>query len=366
MARYLVLGGGIAGLSAALRLGMAGEDVILVDRMDRGGGATSRSAGVITVQLESEEEIRIAAKSIEILEELLGDGGRESTGLVSRGFLSIEDEEDSEETRELLRRAGVRFEQLSHVEASRRWPSLRFQEGEVITHTWIDMGVEPGTLLEFLRERAVEVGVDVRRYEVLYLGLEKNHVEFVKTSGGELRADVIFLCMGPWNQRILSKAGVRIPVWVIKCPAHRFRVSVDAPAFADEVHQSYWRPGFDRTLVGGGYHAEPCGNPDECLGKPNPEFGKDAERLLRLRVKGEVELVDEWAGPCSIPPDFEPIVGRLEGFENLYIIDGLRGYGLMKGVALAQSLAEEVMGLNPSINLEPYSPSRFAALDLKA
>ncbi len=363
---YLVLGGGIAGVSLALRLGMEGEDVTLVDRMKRGGGATARSAGVVTVQLESEEEVRIAKKTIEILEKIMDNDDGESTGLVNRGFISIEDEEDAWETKEILKKAGVEFEQLDFRDASHKWKDVRFQEGEIITHTWIDMGVEPATLLEFLKRKAVELGVDIRPYEVSRLSLSKRYVDFVETSGGRLKAEVVFLCMGPWNRRILSNIGVSIPVWIIKCPAHRFRINVDVPAFADEVHQSYWRPGFGGTIVGGGYHAEPCSNPDECLDKPNPDFGRDAERLLRLRINGEVELVDEWSGPCSIPPDFEPIVGKLEGFENLYIIDGLRGYGLIKGVALAQSLAEEVMGLRPSIKLEPYSPSRFAALDLKA
>lgn len=362
MPEFAVLGGGVIGVSTALRLATLGRDVVLVERSGEMLNSTAHSAGIMTIQLESPEEVLTVKRSLEILDELLEDLPPWEAGVVERGFVSIEDEEDAEETAQILSEAGVRFEQMGWKEASRMWPSLSFREGEVATHTWEDASVEPRRLLGFLRSKLVEAGADMRKdCPVKSLKVGGSSVEAASTAAGDIRAEVFFLCLGPWNKAFLAKMGFFLPTWVIRCPAYRFRLNPGAkvPAFSDEVFHSYWRPGVGGTLVGGGYHAESAENPDECFGKPPKSFTVDTENLLRLRLRCGFELIEEWTGPCSISPDFQPIIGLVEGFENLYVVDGLRGYGLMRGLAIGFALADTALGRTPEIDLTPYNPNRF-------
>lgn len=362
MAEFIILGGGVIGTSIALRLAMEGKDVVVLERSSGVSSATTHSAGVVTIQLDSVEDAVTVKRSIEILEEIIGGSDPLEAGVVGRGFVAIEDEEDSEETAEILEEAGVEFEQLSSREASGRWPQIRFNDGEVITHTWMDMSVEPKKFLRFLYSKAVENDVELRLNGfVKSLEVENGEVVAAVTGEEKVYGDIFLLCLGPWNKPFLASLGVTLPTWIIRCPAYRFKLSgcKGLPAFSDDINDSYWRLGLEDTLVGGGYHAESAENPEECFGKPPREFTEDTERLLGLRLRCGFSLADEWTGPCSISPDFKPIIDLVEGFRNLYVVDGLRGYGLMKGLALGFSLADKVLGRNPEIDLSPYSLRRF-------
>ena len=362
MPEFAVLGGGVIGLSTALRLATRGREVTVLERAMGLRSATLHSAGIMTLQLESPGDALMVKRSIEILEEFLGDAEPSEAGIVGRGFVSIEDAEDAEETAEILREAGVEFEQFDGTKASKLWPHLSFREGEVATYTRLDASVEPKTFLKFLQSKALEAGAELHsKCLVESLRASGSRVEAVSTSEGEVRAEVFFLCLGPWNKRFLAEMGVLLPTWVIRCPAYRFKLSnhEGVPAFADEIYHSYWRPGVNGTLVGGGYHAESAEDPEECFGRPPKWFTSDTERLLRLRLRCGFKLEEEWTGPCSITPDYEPIIGLVEGFENLYVVDGLRGYGLMRGLAIGFSIADIALGKTPEVDLTPYSPSRF-------
>ena len=362
MGEFIVLGGGVVGVSIALRLAIEGGKVTVLERSSGVSSATTHSAGVVTVQLDSVEDAITVKKSIEILEEIIGDSDPLEAGVVGREFVAIEDEEDSEETAEILEEAGIEFEQLSSVEASEKWPQIRFNDGEVATHTWIDASIEPKKFLRFLYLEAAERGVALRlNNSVKSLEVEDGEVVAAVTNDGEVYGDVFFLCLGPWNKSFLADLGITLPTWIIRCPAYRFRVSgcKGLPAFSDDINDSYWRLGFRDTLVGGGYHAESAESPEECFGRPPREFTEDTERLLGLRLRCGFELIEDWTGPCSISPDFKPIIDLVEGFRNLYVVDGLRGYGLMKGLALGFSLAEKVLGRKPEINLSRYTLKRL-------
>lgn len=63
----VVVGGGIAGLSAALEVSLAGKDVILVEKMGNIGGSTSMSGGLI---LAAESSIQKALNASETSEDL--------------------------------------------------------------------------------------------------------------------------------------------------------------------------------------------------------------------------------------------------------------------------------------------------------
>jgi sarcosine oxidase subunit beta len=65
-----------------------------------------------------------------------------------------------------------------------------------------------------------------------------------------------------------------------------------------------------------------------------------------------------WAGLYDMTPDAHPIIGPLGG--NAYVAAGFSGHGFMQSPAVGRAVAEELLGLEPTFDLEPYRLERFA------
>ncbi|MCS7125488.1 MAG: FAD-binding oxidoreductase [Aigarchaeota archaeon] len=358
MYEFVVIGSGITGLSTSIKLRSYNYNVLLVGVKE---SASIYSAGIMTLQLESLRDILLVKESIKILKEIIEDAELEEAGIVSRGFISIEDSREAVESAELLRKADVKFKQFDVREASEIWSQLNFNEGEVITFTEDDVLVEPNSFINFLIRHAEERGVEIRVDKVERIEFDRG-CRLVLGSSEKISSDIVILCMGAWTKDFLSKIDIMIPTTILRCPAFRFKVEDSIPPFADEVYESYWRPGINKTVVGGGYHAEIVNDSRMFFGEPLKRFRSGAEKLLRLRIKGRVEFVEGWSGPCSVTPDLEPIIDSLPRYENIYFIDGLRGYGLMRGLALGYLLADIASGKKSIDSVEDYRLSRFFKL----
>jgi len=355
---FAVVGMGIAGLSAAIRLREHGYDVVLIGDEK---SASRVSAGIITLQLENLKDILLVRNSINIIKNLVGSSRLEEIGVTCRGFISVEDSEEAEESAELLKKAGIDFKQFNSRDASERWPWLDLSEDEVVTYTWDDLSVEADQFIDFLMNIAEKKGVRVQEdwvEEVIYG--EKNKLILQRSC--EVEAEIVLLCLGAWTRDFLSKNGINIPTAILRCPAYRFRTANNITAFADEVYESYWRPGIDGTIVGGGYHAELVDDSSKFFNSPPRRFRSGAEKLLKIRLKNGIEFVEEWSGPCSITADLDPLMDTLPGHENVLFIDGLRGYGLMRGLALGYLLADIASGRKDLDTVREYRLSRFSSL----
>jgi sarcosine oxidase subunit beta len=60
-------------------------------------------------------------------------------------------------------------------------------------------------------------------------------------------------------------------------------------------------------------------------------------------------------------PDRHALLGRAEGFENLYLANGSSGHGVMHSPALGQLLSEIILdGSAHTLDTRALRPSRFA------
>ena len=58
-------------------------------------------------------------------------------------------------------------------------------------------------------------------------------------------------------------------------------------------------------------------------------------------------------------PDAHPILGEVA--DGVYAACGFSGHGFMQSPAVGRALAEEILGLTPSLDLSPYRLDRFEA-----
>jgi sarcosine oxidase subunit beta len=56
-------------------------------------------------------------------------------------------------------------------------------------------------------------------------------------------------------------------------------------------------------------------------------------------------------------PDVHPLIGWVD--DGVYVACGFSGHGFMQSPAVGRAVAEELLGLEPFVNLGPYRPDRF-------
>jgi sarcosine oxidase subunit beta len=87
---------------------------------------------------------------------------------------------------------------------------------------------------------------------------------------------------------------------------------------------------------------------------------EDKRRRLahRYPAGAEAPIVRAWAGLYDMTPDAHPIIGWMG--DGLYAACGFSGHGFMQSPAVGRAVAEELLGLAPTVDLSPYRPERFA------
>ncbi|GBC71656.1 4-methylaminobutanoate oxidase (formaldehyde-forming) [Candidatus Calditenuaceae archaeon HR02] len=352
----VVVGGGIVGCFTAYFAAEKGFRVALVEAGHLGSGSSGKSAGIHTTQLVLPIDIQLSKRSQEIYRNV-------ATESVSKvGFLSIEPYWMSKYSKKLLDGADVRYRVLSNGELADwvRW--MRIRDYEVGLYTPDDIVVDVSGLFSILRERLS--GLGVRVYEWWQITNLDAGQRVINLERDRLSFDYAVLAGGAWNRDLLAKSGVwRVPTLVYACQVLSFNVDgnvFDVPVFIEENHVYMRRFGQSSLLVGNGF-ALKLKSPSDCPPHPVREFIDElGQKLLdRLKHPENYRLTGGWTGVCSSTPDGRPLVGQVPGNPYLFIIDGLDGYGIMRGPALSQDLIEYISTGKAPATIEAFTPARF-------
>ena len=94
----------------------------------------------------------------------------------------------------------------------------------------------------------------------------------------------------------------------------------------------------------------------------NPGFGETVKRFMARRMPAMAEASTLYGYAClyDLSPDAHPILGGVEGYDNLHLMLGFSGAGFKKGPATGQALAELIVhGKASFVDLTPFRLSRF-------
>jgi glycine oxidase len=72
------------------------------------------------------------------------------------------------------------------------------------------------------------------------------------------------------------------------------------------------------------------------------------------------EVASAWAGLRPGSPDGRPILGRLPGWENVFVASGHFRNGILLAPITGRLMAQLILEGRTQLPLEPFSPSRFA------
>jgi sarcosine oxidase, subunit beta len=338
--RIAVAGAGAIGASVAYHLAVAGaRDVVLCDRDEVAGGATSKGMGGIRQQFSTEAEVRLAQASIRFFEEL-GEPYFQQVGYL---FLAATEERLTalEERVEVQAALGVPVERVdpSFVDG------LRTEDVVGAIYCATDGVGDPVSVACELVRRAAELGVQVR---------ERTPVE-------DVRADAYVVACGARSAEVARDFGVDLPVRPLcrqlleTTPVAGLPESL--PMTVEAESGFHFRRRGDRLVL--------------AMVDPEPRWGFAQEvdesvyddRLARLAHRyppaGEAAIARAWAGLYDMTPDAHPILGRVG--DGVYAACGFSGHGFMQSPAVGRALAEEILEGESSFDLTPYRLERFAS-----
>ena len=370
--RVLIVGGGVIGSATAWFLARDGRHEVTVLERDPAyrQASSSLSASSIRQQFSQPVNIRLSQASLEFLRTVgatlaLGEE-RPDIALVERGYLYLATAggiEALQANHAVQRDCAAPVALLTAAQLRERFPWLFVDDlagGSLglAGEGWFD---GPALLRAFRRAAAAAgvryVAADVRRLHAVPAPAVSC------ADGSTLSADRLLLAAGAWSAPLAQTLDFDLPVSARKRDVFVFHSPAQLPGCPLVIDPSglWFRPEGKGFICG----APPRGADDDDL-PLDPDLGLFDDVIwpaLAARVPGfeAVRRTGAWSGYYEYNRfDHNGIVGRLPGYEHVYVGCGFSGHGMQQAPAVARALAELMGdGAYATLDLEPLSPQRL-------
>jgi D-amino-acid dehydrogenase len=217
---------------------------------------------------------------------------------------------------------------------------------------------DPLRFTHALGAAAIELGVDVRcRVEVLGIETAADRVSALRTTSGRLPVDEVVLAAGVWSPALARDLGLYLPIEGGKGYHVDFDAGPGSPRLPVYMMESrvVATPLDGRTRLSGTLELDGL---DTRVDPVRVEAIVRAGERHFPAIRGAV-VRDVWRGlrPCA--PDGLPLIGRVDGLENLVVATGHGMAGTTLAPITAQLVGEVLQGLPPTVDLEAMRPDRF-------
>jgi glycine/D-amino acid oxidase-like deaminating enzyme len=349
-----IVGGGVTGCAAALRLAEAGLRVRVHDQRGIAEGASGRNGGFalaggaaaydVARDTYGPEEARAlwqwTADELRQLAELAGDALRE----VGCYRLASDDEEREQVRREFeaLRDDGFPVEWLDDLPG----PLSGVFAG--VTVQAAGGSLQPARFVRRLAQLAAEAGAELR---------EHDRVEDVDA----LDADQVVIATDGYGHGLVPELdGILWPTRgqiVVSEPLDR--VVFDRPHYARHGFD-YWQQLPDGRVLLGGFRDTSILDELTDEETTTEAIQSALERFLAELIGADAGVTHRWAGIFALTQDMLPLVGPVPGRERVWVAAGYSGHGNVLGFSCGRLVADAILG-RPAPQCELLDPARFAA-----
>ncbi|HXH96368.1 MAG TPA: FAD-dependent oxidoreductase, partial [Gaiellaceae bacterium] len=217
--------------------------------------------------------------------------------------------------------------------------------------------------------------------EVLGLDVEDGRIRRVRTSRGDVEAEVVVVACGVWSPRIARMAGASIPLtpavhqMIDVGPVPRFltsKTAVEYPIVRDMDTNMYERQDGQGLEVGSYAHRPILHEPDDIpsieeaaltpteLPFTQEDFEQQLAEALELvpEILGDESVGIKYAinGLLSLTPDGLPLLGETPEVKGLW---SAAAVWVKEGPGVGKSLAEWIVHGEPEIDLQASDIARF-------
>ena len=348
-----IVGAGVTGCSAALRLAEAGLRVRVHDARGVAEGASGRNGGFALgggaarydVARETYGAEQAAAywrwteEALDKMAQLAGDALRRTGSYRLAG-----DEEEREGIRleyEALHEDGFEAEWLEDVPSA---AAGRFYGA--ISHPR-DAAIQPARFVRRLAAAATAAGAEIREHDKVedVEALDAKRVVVATDGYGHGLVPELADLIWPTRGQVIASEPLD-------------GVLYDRPHYARQGFD-YWQQLPDGRILLGGFRDVSILDELTEVEETTPAIQKSLESFLYELAGREVEVTHRWAGIFGLTQDMLPLVGPVPGRdERVWVAGGYSGHGNVLGFACGELVADAILG-EESLQLELLDPARF-------
>ena len=377
----VVVGAGVVGAATAFHLAKLGNlKVCVLDQAGICEGGTAKSCAIVRSHYSVVSNTALTLKSLEIFRQFPDwlEWSEADCGFVNTGYLIVAPEGPRAEAmrRALGSQRGVGAEtfELSRAEAREKHPLLFLDDIAIAAYEPESGYADPYLTTASFLAAARAKGVAVRTKEaVTALRVSGGRVSGLETARGPISAPVVVLACGPWSRPLVEPLGLDFRLEVSQHVVLTFAGNAPYdgryPIVKDMTTENkmYFRPASgDVALVGTGDHGAPIAAPAELDENVGDDFVllQGGQIGRRMPCFAEARLSASWVGAYDITPDWNPVLGLVQGIEGLSLNYGFSGHGFKLAPAIGLLLAQEILDEPREIDISAYDIGRFARGEL--
>ena len=372
-AEVVIVGGGVMGASAAFHLAEAGvRDVVVLEMGEFASGSTSKAAGGVRAQFSDPINIELGARGLAAFENFHERPGYE-IDLHQVGYLFLLTSEQQVETYRrsiaLQNSMGINSRLLSREEAQALSPAA--VTDDVLAAAYHDRDGYCSTenvVLGYIGGARRFGAQAFTQVEVLGFELTAGTITAVRTSRGDIATNAVICTAGAWSAGIAAMAGVELPIEPLRrqilvtepLPDELVEAFPNGQAMTIDAETTfYWHREGPGVLYGMSYRGETTGfkldYSDEWLSDLADAMERRCPALL------DVGVAHKWAGLYEVTPDHNALVGESRQVSRFLYAAGFSGHGFLQGPAIGEVLRDLYLGVEPVVDVRPFSADRFAA-----
>jgi 4-methylaminobutanoate oxidase (formaldehyde-forming) len=367
-AQVVIIGGGIVGCSIAYHLTLRGvTDVVLLERKQLTCGTTWHAAGLVGQLRATHNLTRLAQYTTGLYASLEQETGQ-ATGFRQMGSLALATTEARFE--ELKRGAsmarcfGLQVDVLTPKQAGEMWPLMAIDDLVGAVYLPKDGQTNPVDTAQALAKGARSRGARIfENVKVTEIVVEGGRAIGVRSSAGDIHAEVVVNAAGMWAHRIGAAAGATVPLHA----AEHFYIVTEPisdlpklPVLRDADSCAYFKEDAGKLLVG---WFEPVAKPWGMDGIPEdhafetlPEDLAHIEPLLEASIRrvpmlGKVGIQLFFNGAESFTPDDRYLLGETPEVRNLFVAAGFNSIGIQSAGGAGKVLADWIIDGYPPMDL---------------
>lgn len=356
----VIVGGGIIGCASAYTLASAGLRVHVVERDHIGAHASGGAAGILSTRDDDPgTPIDTLNRASLALHPRYAEKLRDETRIdveYQRAGVLVLTEEDRARSPIPSDARFVDRQELLELEPyiGKKWRGAIFFER--------DGQVNAGRLTQALAEGAARKGAAFSQDRIVtgFL-MEGDRVRGIRTTGGDIPADLTVLTAGPWSGLLSNSIGLSIPVgpvkgqivWAASRPAILNRpifagcYLVPKPELGIAIGATYEDAGFDESPTIGG-----------------------AMELTALATEavpaiGDAPLNRAWSSIRPVTRDGLPILGPVVPHPGLIVATGHGPYGIAQSLITGELVRSWVMYEPEPVDSRQFRLARFAVRETK-
>ena len=363
----VIVGGGIAGMTAADYLAKSGVPSVVVERDAIGSHASGFAYGGLSplsgfgipgpMAEIAQDGMRLHR---ELSKSLLDETGMDVDFRVRASLALAFTESDVKRLQAAMpwqqQQPGYAVRWLDVADARRIEPRI---SDETLGAALIEGGgaVEPYLLVLALTRAAESLGVRVRHGNVVGLRRDRGRVTGVVLEREVLSCATAVLALGPWSAAASEWIGVPIDVRPLK--GQIIRLLHEGPPIECSVG---WGHNYATTKTDGllwaGTTEEEAGFDEESTIAARDEIGAALVRMLPGMA--DAQVAQQTACLRPVASDGLLVLGGVPGLDQVYVTTGGARKGILYGPSMGHAIADLVLGRETRISLDAFAPGRFA------